>query len=251
MNNSDERGFTLVEIIIILPIVTFLIVVVIVLAQTTYYRILANNAETNMRLEGQVLLSQLQDQLLFATDFGETKSSDLVDAHAPAGGWNSESDPETLIIYETSLTGGRRDPDRQFVYKETYNCNSNNAQYNPIAVDNVIYFAVPNENNNYYSLYRRILTPQYATCNTNYREQTCPTESDIGSNYCEATDSLLSDHLVDLDVEYYDQDNALIDTTGTGSPLDGEKVRVTVTLGNVLYGNPVEVSSSLTMKKIN
>ncbi len=251
MKNSDQQGFTLIEILIILPIVTFLIVVVIVLAQTTYYRILANNAETNMRLEGQVLLSQLQDQLLFATDFGETKSSDLVDAHSPAGGWNSESDPETLIVYETSLTGGRRDPDRQFVYKATYNCNSNDSQFNPVAIDNIIYFAVPNDSNNYYSLYRRILTPHYATCNTNYREQTCPTEGDIGSNYCQATDSLLSNHLVDFQVDYYDQDNSLIDTDGTGSPLDGEKVRVNITLGNIIYGKTVEASSSLTMKKIN
>jgi len=248
--NITNHGFTLIEIVVILPIVSFLMTVLVVLAQSTYFRILANNAETNLSLEGQVLLAQFEDELLFATDFGETKSSDLTDSYAPTGGWNANSNPETLIIYETSLTAPRRDPNRDFVYKRTYNCNSSNAAYNPIAIDNVIYFSKKNPDNPYYSLYRRVLTPHYNTCNTNYRGQTCPT-ANVGSGVCVKADTLLSDHLVNFEVDYYDEDNQLVNTSGSGSPLDGEKIKVTITLGNILYGESIESTSSFTMKKIN
>ena len=103
MNNKKQSGFTLIEILVMLPVVSFIITVLVVLAQRSYYTILANNAETNLNLEAQTILFPLQDELLFATDYAETKSSDLNDSFAPSGGWRFDSNPQTLIVYEATL----------------------------------------------------------------------------------------------------------------------------------------------------
>ena len=247
MSRKDNKqlGFTL------LPVVSFIITVLVVLAQRSYYTILANNAETNLSLEAQTILFPLQDELLFATDYAETKSSDLNDPFAPTGGWRHDSDPQTLIVYETSLDKPRRDPDREFVYKRNYSCGSYYSGYNPIATDNIIYYMKANADNDYYTLRRRILTPQYSTCGTNYRPQTCPSTANFGNGGCQKVDTVLSDHVIDFNIEYYNEDNNLIDVNNGGSPLEAEKLKIRLKLGNKILGKTVDATSTVTMRKIN
>ena len=237
-----KKGFTIVELVIVVPIISVIAIGVITLVMNMFFQIMANNSRLNLLLEAQTVLLSLQDELLFTTNYGEVIMSDLSDVHEPAGGWTFDTSPETLIVYETTLTAPRRDPDREFVYKN--NCSGS------IAFDNVIYFAEPNPDNDYYTLYRRILTPQYTTCNSNYRVQTCPTAF-VGSDPCYSRDSVISDRLIDFEIDYYDQDNVLIDTDAGGTPLDAEKVTIHISLGDSLFGRDVKAESSLTMRKIN
>ena len=249
MKKTDkESGFTLVEMVIAMPVAILIVVTLFSLALNSYFTITKNNARTILLLEGQNMLFKLEDELLFATEYGEEMKSDLSDPHDPSGGWDFDTDPNTLIIYETALTAGRRDPDREFVYKQVYNCSSS---YNPIAIDNVIYFTEPNENNDRHTLYRRVLTGQYNTCGTNYRGQTCPTDDDVGQNGCVKTDALLSDNVIDFSIDYFDEDNQLIDLDAGGSPLDGEKVTVSLLLGQNVFGELVTAETELTLRKIN
>src|SRR5690606_14884233 len=149
---------------------------------------------------------------LFATDFATGKTSNLTDNNAPTGGWTYNTSPtDTLIVYETALTADRRDPDRDFVYQKSGSCSSS---YN-IAINNLMYFTMPNSNDAYRTLYRRTLTPQYTTCGVNYKQQTCPV-GNIASP-CAGADSLLSDKVVDFQLEYYGEDNVLL-----SSPTDAE-----------------------------
>ncbi len=237
-----KKGFTIVEMVIVIPIMSIIALGVITLVMNMFFQIMANNARLNLLLEAQTVLLSLQDELLFTTNYGEEIMSDLGDAYAPAGGWDFDTSPETLIVYETTLTAPRRDPDREFVYKNS--CSGS------LAFDNVIYFAEENTDNDYYTLYRRILTPQYTTCNDNYRVQTCPTAF-VGSSPCESPDSIISDRLVDFEVDYYDIDNSLIDTDAGGTPLDAEKITIKLELGDNLFGQEVSAKSSITMRKIN
>ena len=239
---SDENGFTIIELAIVVPIISIIAIGVITLVMSMFFQIMANNARLNLLLESQTVLLSLQDELLFTSNYGEEIMSNLSDSYAPTGGWSFDTSPETLIIYETTLTAPRRDPDREFVYRNS--CSGS------IAYDNVIYFTQPNDTNPYHTLYRRILTPQYSTCNTNYRVQTCPTVF-VGTNPCYSPDSVISDRVVDFEIDYYDLDNNLIDTDAGGSPTAAEKVTVHLTLGDNLFGRTVEAESSITMRKIN
>ncbi len=242
IKDARQKGFTIVEIVIVVPIVSIIAIGIITLVMNMFYQIMANNSRLNLLLESQTVLLSLQDELLFTTNYGEEIMSDLDDPYEPTGGWDFDTSPETLIVYETSLTAPRRDPDREFVYKS--NCSGS------IAFDNVIYFTEPNPHNNYHTLYRRILTPQFTTCRTNYRDQTCPTAY-VGTDPCYSPDSVISDRVVDFQVDFYDQNNDFIDTDAGGSPLDAEKATISIELGDTLFGQEVSASSSITMRKIN
>lgn len=246
MKPNSQRGFTLTEVMIVLPIVAVIIIIVFNFLFVSYGKMLQENTEANLRLEGQVLLFDLEDELLFTTDYGSEISSLLSDPYAPVDGWKHDSTPETLIIYETSLTAPRRDPNREFVYRNQYGCGS---AYNNIALNNLIYFTTQNTNNQYKTLYRRTLTPQYATCNTNYKKQTCP-KANVGTPPCVNADSKLSENVIDFRVDYYDENNVLL-TFPPSSPESAEKIKLTVVLGKTLYGKDLSVESSITMKKIN
>ena len=241
-----QRGFTMVELLVVLPIVTLIIIIVFNYMFVSYSAMLQENAEANLRLEGEVMLFDLEDELLFTTDYAETKSSDLSDSYAPTGGWTYNTNPDTLIIYETSLTAPRRDPNREFVYKNQYGCGSS---YNPIATNNLMYFTQQNTNNPYKTLYRRTLIPQYSVCGTNYKKQSCPA-ANVGTGNCQVADTKLSENIVDFRVEYYDEGNSLL-TTPPSSPLSAEKVKLIDTLGKNLYGKDISVTTSITMKRIN
>lgn len=238
---KTKSGFTILEVLIALPIATMLSILLASTMFTQYGELLQGAARSRLRMEGEILLLSLEDELLFSTDFALTKSSDLVDVNAPSGGWTSNTAPtDTLIIYETALTADRRSATREFVYKQTGSCGSS---YN-IAINNLMYFTSANTTGPYRSLFRRTLVPQYATCGVNYKKQTCPASAVV--NPCTSADALLSDKVIDFQVEYYDDNNVAL-----SSPSNAELVKLTLTLGEKVYGDNIVVPTSITMKKVN
>ena len=237
-----QKGFTLLEILIALPIASMLSLIIAGTMFNQYGQLLQGSARARLRMEGEILLLSLEDELLFATDFATAKSSDLVDVNAPpTPGWTYNTTPtDTLLVYETALTADRRDPDRDFVYKKGSSCASS---FN-IAINNLIYFTVDNPDDDYRSLYRRTLVPQYITCGVNFKKQTCPASA--VASPCTNSDTLLSNKVVDFQVEYYDDNNVALT-----SPATAELVKLTLTLAEKIYGENILVPTSISMKKVN
>lgn len=236
-----ESGFTILEILIALPLASVLSIVLASTMFNQYGELLQGAARSRLRMEGEILLLSLEDELLFSTDFASAKSTDLSDAYAPSGGWTSNTTPtDTLIVYETALTADRRDANRDFVYKKASTCSSS---YN-IAINNLMYFTADNPTDDYRTLYRRTLVPQYATCGTNFKKQTCPAATVVSP--CTSADSVLSNKVVDFQVEYFDDGNIAL----TG-PDNAELVKLSLTLGEKIYGKNIIVPTNITMKKVN
>ncbi len=240
-SKKDAQGFTLLEVLISLPIATILSIILTTTMFNQYGQLLQGAARSRLRMEGEILLLSLEDELLFSTDFANGKSSDLADAYAPTGGWTYNTTPtDTLIVYETALTADRRDPDREFVYKRSGSCSSS---YD-IAINNLIYFTQPITGSEYRKLYRRTLVPQYTTCGINYKKQTCPPGTVVSP--CTSADSLLSDKVIDFQVEYFDENNVSL-----SAPASAELVKLTLVLGEKIYGKEMVVPTTITMKKVN
>jgi prepilin-type N-terminal cleavage/methylation domain-containing protein len=236
-----QKGFTIIEILIALPIATLLSVTMSTTMFNQYGQLQQGTTKSRLRMEGEIILLSLEDELLFATDFASTRSTDLTDINAPSGGWTYNTTPtDTLIVYETALTADRRDPNREFVYKRQTNCSSS---FN-IAINNLIYFTTQNTNDTYRTLYRRTLVPQYTTCGTNYKKQTCPAGAVISP--CSSADSKLSEKVVDFQLEYFNEDNVAV-----AGPATAQLVKMTLTLGEKIYGKEVVVPTTITMKKVN
>lgn len=247
-SHAIQDGFTIVELLVVLPIYVLVVMVTFSSLLTRYGQLLKEAAAVNLRLEAETSLVVLEDELIFATDFGEVATSDLSDAYAPSGGWKNSTNPDTLIIYETALTAGRRDPNRDFVYKNIYGCGSNS---NPIAINNLIYFTKQNTTDSYKTLYKRSVVPTYAMCQTNYRKKSCPEGVTVSG--C-TTDGIVSRNVIDFNIEYYDDDNVLINDEGTSGSYDlslARKLKVKLTLGDKANGEDINISSAVTMKRLN
>ena len=99
----NQAGFTLVELVVVMPIILLITGYMLSILFDQFGQMVIDVAEANLRLEAQTMLLNLEDELLFATEYGEALHAHVSDDHAPIGGWDSTNSAETLIIYELSL----------------------------------------------------------------------------------------------------------------------------------------------------
>ena len=259
---KKQAGFTLVELLVTVPIFIISIAVLIGFLITLYTALLQKDAESEMALEGQQVLSTVQDDLFFARNFAESTSSIMVDADGPGGhasGWTYNTSPnDTLIVYEMALDKVREDPTRAVVYQKTAasgnSCDPASIELNPPVLNNLIYYVSGT------NLRRRVLVPDptQSRCATPFRKQTCSTDKTriqqtAGgpvSVAC-AADSTLASDIKNFSVDYYDADNNLIDLANGGSPLQAERITVKLTLSKIINAIEVDHTSQLTITKIN
>jgi hypothetical protein len=240
LRNRNSEGFTLVELLVISPIILVTVMAGVTFLFNEYGRVLKQDGQLNLQLEAQDILFGLQDDLWYANQFASDMNSNLSDTYAPAGGWKSNTTPPTLIVSLPALTTNQRNPNRQPVYINESTCSPpdgngvNSALYN-----NVIYFV------NGTNLYKRTLTApsSLAVCNTPYDKQTCPAAN--ATSTCHA-DVLLSDHIYSFAVTYYDTGNS-----PTTTPENAESVQVDIKLYDKAFAEDVYSTSSIRLRKLN
>ena len=259
---QSQAGFTLVEILVGISLALLVSGLLFTALFSQYITVLVEAERANLRSSGQSLLVSLQDELLFTIYFGEEINEDLTDPNAPSGGWTHDTTPSTLLINEVALDSVRNDVDRNIVRKEVNDCETSPITSNPVAVNNIIYFVEENENNDFMTLYKRTITPDYAlcgidevtenpctptttTCKGNIKQQSCPAE-EIGNDGCLVEDSVLTENVSDFSVTYYTVDNV-----ETIYPSSAEKIQVSLTLSDVVYGRDVDAVVNHTIRKIN
>lgn len=259
---NRQQGFSIVELLIVLPIVSMVVLVLVGALFSQYANSLSESLRTELRASGQTLLINLQDELLFTIAYGEQMEGRLDDPNEPVGGWTYDSDPQTLIINEIALDSTRRDDSRNIVRQRVNNCESSSITANPLAINNVIYFVQPSASSKYSKLFKRTITPSYnlcsidtlsgdpctpvsATCRGNAKVTTCP-EALVGTNGCGDKDSMLTDKVLDFSIKYYAENN--VETT---FPSAADKIEIELTLGDKVFGRDVKAEIKHTIRKIN
>lgn len=240
MTKNSQKGFTLVEILVISPILLIIVLGTVTFLFNAFGRITQQNGQLNLQLEAQNILFGLQDDIWYANQFVSINNSNLTDAYAPIGGWTYNTTPPTLIISTAALTKSHRDPDRQLIYLNESTCSPIDGNgINSVLYNNVIYFVSG------INLFKRTLTAPtgLAICGIPYRPQTCP--ADHTTSTCPG-DILLSDHINSFGVTYYETDN-----TTTTTPENAKSVKVSLGLKDKAYGEDIFASSSLRLRKIN
>lgn len=259
---NRQGGFTLAELVIVLPVATIITVSLVSILFTQYGSVLAESSRANLRASGQALLTTMQDELLFTIEYGHTLQENLSDPNDPSGGWTYDTDPDTLIIHEIALDGTRADDNRNIIRRRVSNCESSTITSNPVALNTIIYFIEPIANSQFSRLVKRTITPEYNTCSIdrttgdpctpttstcfdNAKETTCP-EGVVGTGSCSRADSILSEKVLDFSVRYF-----AVNNVETNFPSAGQKIEVSLTLGDNVYGRDVEVEVNHTVRKIN
>ena len=259
---KNENGFTMTELLVVIPLTSIILVTLVGSLFIQYTNVLAESARSELRTTGQRLLINLQDELLFTIAYGEQIDANLSDPFAPSGGWQHDSDPQTLIINEVALDSTRRDEDRHIVRRALNTCETSAVTANPVAINNVVYFVQDEPDSNYDSLRKRTLTPTFptcsidlttgepctpttATCLDNVKRTTCPA-GNVGAGNCTTEDSILTENVLDLDIKYFAQNN--VETT---FPSSADKVEITLLMGDKVFGKEVEAEVKHTIRKIN
>ncbi len=240
MSKLRENGFTLVELLVISPVVMITIVMMMSFLFNQYGRLTQQGALINLQTEAQNIAFSMQDDVFFASSFEPTKNGNLADTYEPAGGWDYDTAPATLIISTLALTESHRSENRQPVYINTEGCSPQEVlESNAELYNNVIYFA------NGTNLYKRYLSAPATmdTCGTSFFKQTCPEAN--ASPVCPA-DRLLTDKLHSFTVTYFDTNN-----NATSNPSLADKVKVDLELKDKAFAEEIFASSTLTMKKLN
>ncbi len=259
---KNQSGLTLTELLVSISIASIIIVSLISILFTQYGSILAESRRADLRTSGQALLIALQDELLFTIEYVHSLHVDLVDDHAPSGGWTYDTSPATLIIYEIALDAARGDDNRNIIRQRLTNCEDSQITDNTVAINNIIYFIEENPDSPYKKLIRRTVTPTHAicsidratgnpctpvssTCLPNARETTCP-EAFVGMGGCAKRDAILSENVLDFSIRYFELNNV-----ETAFPSAAQKIELSLVLGDKVFGRDVTVEVNHTIRKIN
>lgn len=235
-----QSGFTLVEILIICPIMMAVITFMMSYLFRQFGELTKQNVTVNLQVEAQADIFSIQDDVFFANAFVSTLNTNLTDSYAPTGGWSTSSSPTVFIVSTPASTASHRVSTRQPVYINTLGCTPQSVkEQNDALFDNVIIFVSGT------NLYKRIVSAPSgtSTCGTDYRRQTCP------SNHVTATcpkDILLTSHLNSFTVGYSDANGNAVTT-----PEQASIVKLALKLGDVGFGEPVTASSNITLRRVN
>jgi type II secretory pathway pseudopilin PulG len=238
-SSITQKGFTLIEVLVVAPLMMMTIIIMMTYLFNLFGQLTQEGASLRLTTDAQLITLALQDDVYFANAFVSTNNAGLTDAYEPSGGWNYNTDPETLIISTPALTKNNRDPNRQPVYINTEGCEPENISANSFLYNNVIVFVSGT------NLYKRILTSPTSmdTCGTSYDKQTCP--ENHSSTSC-PKDILLSDKLDSFKVSYFDSNNTEVST-----PEQAQLIKVEVQLKDRAFAEDIFGNSSITLKRLN
>jgi len=231
-----DAGFTLIEVLIISPIMMVTIIITMTFLFNQYGQLTQQGAQVNLNVEAQNIAFGMQDDIFFASAFNQSINDNLADPFQPSGGWKYNSTPQTLILSTRASTAHPRNENRQVVYIDTAGCPSED---NSVLYNNVIYFASGT------NLYKRTLTAPtgLSTCGTSYQKQNCPAASATAA--CPA-DRLLSDKLQSFTLTYYDTSNNVV-----ADPEIAEKIKVDLQFKDKAFAEDIFANSSITLRKLN
>ncbi len=238
-DQKNQKGFTLVELIVIAPVLMITIIIMMSFLFNQLGQLTQEGARLRMVTDAQLITLSMQDDVFFASAFMTTLNPGLSDTYEPSGGWTYSTTPETLIVSVPALTGSNRDVAREPVYVDTEGCEDEVIETNAPLLNNVIYFA---DGTNLYK--RTVSAPSgVATCGTSYDKQTCPEANATAT--C-PKDVLMTNRLNKFEVTYYDSDN-----TEVTDPEQAKRIKVDVELKDRAFAEDVYGNATITLKKLN
>jgi Tfp pilus assembly protein PilE len=244
---NRTKGFTLVEVLVISPIVILFIGAFIALAVGLTGETLQLREKNAATYDVQAALNIMETSIVQATGFMSTTSG----VQSPQGKNNSATqftntsapDPDTLILNAAATTRRPTDPARSLIYMGTGACNNKN----PIYTYTTVYFVDTTTS----TLYKRTILPQQPACAQPWQRGSC-NANDIAANstICDAQDEKLLDNVASVTIQYF------ADATST-TPLNpslassATSVSVSITLTKPAGGATISYSSSTRATSLN
>lgn len=212
-DNTKQSGFTVVELLITMTLISVISVGVISVFTNYLALITRNNALIDMTVDSQNLLRSTVEELRYGAGVRQTNS--ITDVNGPSGGWNTTNTNFVIIIAVPATDSAGN----YIIDTDTGN------PYN----NELVYFRQDD------ALYKRTLAHPDATGNNT--TNTCPAAS--ATNTCPA-DRKLIENAEDMNFTLYDQDNAL-----TTNSLLARSVKIDLSLARAVFGEVIDFDNSI------
>ncbi len=266
---SRERGFTLIEMLIIAPLVILLIGSFVVFIVSLTGGGLRSRDQNVMAYDVQNALNTIEDDATFATAFvSQTATTQFTEGFAsyqyfpiatPQGSNDDATNYTTsangpLLIAAAATTTTPLSTSKQLVYLNTpdSSCSAGTLVTNNPYEVLYVYFVRDG------SLWRRVImgnTSVYSLCNgPAWQKASCSTD-DISSypSVCGAEDSKLLENISTFSVSYYNSASGTSPVSAyTWAKDDSPKaINVTITASKTIAGQSVSFSGSLRVASVN
>ena len=208
---KDERGITLIELLISIAIAAMLSTVLFTVTFTYYSEVVKSQIASLLAIESQQVIRTVVDDVRVADSMATTNT--ITDPNGPPGGWVT-SDPSDILIIESPAYDSARnviyDPNTSLPYRNEF-----------------VYFRSGT------NIYRRTLKNTSAT--NNIAVTTCPTVSST----CPA-DKKLSGYISSLSFTFLDANNAT-----TASATLARSVLLSLNLSRKTFGQTITFNNSV------
>jgi len=218
--NSNQSGFTLVEMIVAVTAGTLVIVLVLSISFYYFANILQVNAQTRLVTEAQIALNRVVEDV--RTGSAVLLSNTITDINEPVGGWTTSNADLILILSTPAL-----DSTNAFIFDS----DTGNPYQNEF-----IYFT---DSDNH--LHKRILANPSAP--DNIATTTCPEAA--ATPACPA-DSLLTDNFDTMSFSFFDRDNV-----PTADPTAARSANITILMNDNVFSREIKAENNIRMSLRN
>ena len=207
MFNKFSRGFTIVELVVVIVVLGVLTSIVFVALDNLYTSNVTTITRTVQTTDTRTALRSIENDIAASNAFVTSTPTPPIPfgQNNDTSPWsykgNDPSSPTNRVLitshYATDLPGSN--PNRSLIY--TGGCDPATS---PVLKYYSIYFVAKTPDGASSNLYRRTIFENTAPCSAPFQKQTCA-QSVISaySSACSATDAVLLTHVSNLSVDYY------------------------------------------------
>lgn len=254
-SHRNARGFTLVEVVVIAPILILVLGGFVVALVTMVGDTLASRDANALVFSTQSALDRIEQDVRLATGFQSSSGIQQLpqgqDSNYTGTASFTASATNHLIMAVPATTVNPLDSARQIVYyaNQPNPCGSDQS-YNTPLTTTVIYFVYNN------SLYRRAIVPTYTltagqpntVCAAPWQQNTC--SPGYTNARCQTQDSKLLDNVSSLGLAYYSNPTSTSDL-GASNAASAVTLGATINTSRTSSGQTLAHSASLRATRIN
>ncbi len=250
---KSHTGFTLVEIIIVAPIVLLTIGIFVGILISITGEVLVARSSNKVAHDTQAALDTIEQDIRLSGSF--LTANNL--AVASPQGYNNTStsfnntlvsQPKSLIINSVATTGGSHQPSRSPVWlRDAPNpCSGDARVQNQVMTYNVVYFIDAQKN-----LWRRVIMPSnYATRGCNIPDQYPSCALGRTEAICATEDSRILSDVESFSIQYYASAQNTTTPLAMGSIGNATTAHIAITTRKVVAGEDVVYSGTLRATRI-
>lgn len=194
---ANKRGFTIVEMLVVVPVVMLTVMVIVGFIIVLTGNVLQSRERTRIVYDVQTSLDRVEHDIRLANQFMNSLAVNSPQGPGTNGATGTFQSASSLIVEQNATTKNPIDPTRQLIYLANQpNPCATNRQFNANLKIYTIYFLKDS------TLWRRSIVPPTTACDKPWQRNSCPDGFSISTSICRAEDEALMSSVDEFTITY-------------------------------------------------